>query len=935
MCVKVSPGKAYVRGHDVEKPNTTIIDVDKPRDKEEFNTAKVNFKLGTLLKLNNVHGTPVIGLNNTIANSTVSLRSQRKPTGNNPTHNGAEIGRARIYAFENTDAEYKDATTQFDLYVFDIQTYTQIVLNTSISSTQLPNGSFVEGLSSGASGFAVSAGSGTSFNLEQVSGTFIRGEQLRINGSSVEEGGSFRSIKSVTRFGLEDVKAVSQLNTFVNNVNFSGDLVLQPKLIKELGLGDEVNISAASGGVSSLSCAGKTFGSLKVDDIIIINLTTDNAPRFNRVSAISTDLKTVSLEASTTVTGVSVGTLMASLSPTGIHVARPQIFLNDSGLFAELQKKNVSDVSTAQSKLFIKKQVEKTTSGTGTLAISLSDAGVSDATFAPYDGDRYSVSLKSTSDTRHQALTESQVQLVANNQQVNIKNLAGNANVVINVTLEKDLINNKTKNVSRSNSIVINKTSRVGVATDGLTSSAIYGRRVDDKEVSLNTPDVYNVVGVFESVNLADPVLDKLVFVSGLALDSNTILGEKIKGAQSGAIAVLAGKTNATTVEVVNLTQNKFIIGESITFEESNITTNLQGIVAGLFKDVSSNFILDDGQRDEFADYSRIVRKDGATIPSRRIRVIFDKFTVPSNDTGDLFTVDSYPANNFKDVPLLKGGTLRASDTLDFRPRVDDYPNSGNISPFSFSSRVYSESGTNPTLVPAPNEASTVDFKFYLPRIDKLVLDPADATDKAYTSGYFQVIKGVSSQNPIIPADIETAMTIATIEVPAYLYDTKDAVITVVDNRRYTMRDIGNLEDRIENLEELTSLSLLELDTKALQIQDADGLSRFKTGFFVDDFKNTNLLDRGNPDCKCDVIASLQHLVTPTDFYSVKPELAISNSLNPSTADFSSDLELLDSGVRKTGDLITLDYDEVVLLDQPLASRIENVNPFMDKKRHY
>ena len=68
------------------------------------------------------------------------------------------------------------------------------------------------------------------------------------------------------------------------------------------------------------------------------------------------------------------------------------------------------------------------------------------------------------------------------------------------------------------------------------------------------------------------------------------------------------------------------------------------------------------------------------------------------------------------------------------------------------------------------------------------------------------------------------------------------------------MRDIGKLEDRIENLEELTSLSLFELDTKTLQVQDADGLSRFKTGFFVDDFKNTNLLDRRNPDCKCDVI---------------------------------------------------------------------------------
>ena len=130
--------------------------------------------------------------------------------------------------------------------------------------------------------------------------------------------------------------------------------------------------------------------------------------------------------------------------------------------------------------------------------------------------------------------------------------------------------------------------------------------------------------------------------------------------------------------------------------------------IAGLFKDVTSNYILDDGQRDEYADYSRIVRKDGATIPSRRVRVIFDKFTVPANDTGDVFAVGSYPANNFKDIPLLKNG-LRASDTLDFRPRVADYTGSG--SPFAFGSRVFSDSGTNPTLVPAPNEASTLDFK--------------------------------------------------------------------------------------------------------------------------------------------------------------------------------------------------------------------------------
>ena len=65
--MRVSPGKAYVRGHDIEKlPGTSIIDVDKPRDKAEFKSAKVNFALGTLFKLNNVHGTPVLGLNKSV-----------------------------------------------------------------------------------------------------------------------------------------------------------------------------------------------------------------------------------------------------------------------------------------------------------------------------------------------------------------------------------------------------------------------------------------------------------------------------------------------------------------------------------------------------------------------------------------------------------------------------------------------------------------------------------------------------------------------------------------------------------------------------------------------------------------------------------------------------------------------------------------------------
>ena len=146
-------------------------------------------------------------------------------------------------------------------------------------------------------------------------------------------------------------------------------------------------------------------------------------------------------------------------------------------------------------------------------------------------------------------------------------------------------------------------------------------------------------------------------------------------------------------------------------------------------------------------------------------------------------------------------------------------------------------------------------------------------------------------------------MDIATITLPAYLYDPDDAVIKMVDNQRFTMRDIGGLEDRIENLETVTSLSLLELDTKTLQVQDADGLTRFKSGFFVDDFKNSDLLDNNNPDCKVTVDTGKKELNVPIDLWSISPQVALDLSINSDTADFSENLLLLDPNCRKTGDI--------------------------------
>ena len=56
-------------------------------------------------------------------------------------------------------------------------------------------------------------------------------------------------------------------------------------------------------------------------------------------------------------------------------------------------------------------------------------------------------------------------------------------------------------------------------------------------------------MGVYESVTNGLPVLDKLVFVSGLALNTS-ILGEQIRGSLSGAVAQITARLSAAQLRL-------------------------------------------------------------------------------------------------------------------------------------------------------------------------------------------------------------------------------------------------------------------------------------------------------------------------------------------------------------------------------------------------
>ena len=86
------------------------------------------------------------------------------------------------------------------------------------------------------------------------------------------------------------------------------------------------------------------------------------------------------------------------------------------------------------------------------------------------------------------------------------------------------------------------------------------------------------------------------------------------------------------------------------------------------------------------------------------------------------------------------------------------------------------------------------------------------------------------------------------VSIPAYTFNTSDIEIKAIDNRRYTMRDIGRIQRRVENVEYYTQLSLLESDAKVMQIQDADGFDRFKNGIIVDNFTGHGVGDVSDND---------------------------------------------------------------------------------------
>lgn len=312
--------------------------------------------------------------------------------------------------------------------------------------------------------------------------------------------------------------------------------------------------------------------------------------------------------------------------------------------------------------------------------------------------------------------------------------------------------------------------------------------------------------------------------------------------------------------------------------------------------DITDYFDLDNGQRDTHYDVAKIIRKPNFGAPTGSIRIYFDYFE--HSAAGDYFSVDSYENVRREDIPLYSSiyGIIYLADALDFRPRMAD-DGSG-----------FSGDGAALALPPKPGTSTEVDYTYYLPRIDKVSLD---------IEGKFIVTEGTASDTVSAPETPDLTMHMATLTLAPYTENPYYVTIQKIDNRRFTMRDIGKLEKRIENLEYYTSLSLLEQQASTLNVPDEFGLDKFKNGFIVDNFAGHTTGDVVSPGYRASIDMEMKEL-RPT---------FVMNNVNM-IEEARSNAERATQGYQITGDLITLPYTEKSFIAQTYASRPENVNPF-------
>lgn len=349
-----------------------------------------------------------------------------------------------------------------------------------------------------------------------------------------------------------------------------------------------------------------------------------------------------------------------------------------------------------------------------------------------------------------------------------------------------------------------------------ITSGPMAGTIVDLSTISISIDSSGNLT--FSGID-ADSIGEGYITIATLHKQTNNI----------------KMKTLYSNVEFVKATSpfNEIVLDHADGYRLVGIYESANDQTAPTVNDteITDNYIFDNGQRDTYYDLARVTLKEGAIAPTGQVLVVYDYF---SHSAGDYFTVDSYEGQvDYTDIPVYEGAnvTYNLRDCVDARGRIDE----NGSGQFTSQSLPY---------ILQNNTTFESDLRYYLPRMDLLELD---------YKGHFNIKYGTSSEDPQYPIGSINSLTLYYLSMPAYTENVDDVVRIYCENKRYTMRDIGNIDNRVTAIENYMLLTNYENDTNNLPIFDIKGYQCIKTGFIVDMFTDHSYGDTTMVGYRCSV----------------------------------------------------------------------------------
>ena len=346
---------------------------------------------------------------------------------------------------------------------------------------------------------------------------------------------------------------------------------------------------------------------------------------------------------------------------------------------------------------------------------------------------------------------------------------------------------------------------------------------------------------------------------------------------------------------------------------------------------VTSHFILDNGQKDDMYDTAKLVKKPTSSlnITNKALLVKFSFFERDYSQGIGFLSVDSYPINDSAstattiktfEIPSFTspttGRVIELRDAIDFRPFRANTCNPTTTAtlagtPTNPAAGTSFQIDSDGSFMMTPGENFQADVQHYLPRKDRIVISE---------EGKVEIVKGTPALSPRVPEEKANSMTIGILDIPVFpSLSTKVArdndkhkyavKLTLENNRRYTMKDLRGIDNRLKNTEYYSSLNALEASAKNKQLFNSSGFDRFKNGFFVENFDGHNLSDSTKTGYRASIDRN-NNLLRP---FFKRRDIGL-----------EKDKSFTSSNVTKTGNLITLSYTHTPFITQRHASKARN-----------